>query len=111
MDKPAIPPSSGAVRNLPSCAWWLVLSLVGLDYHSTLAYLPSITVNAAGDMAPFAALGVVFITLLVALPVYLYVVGCSPNGPRATGLLESHVSGWGGKLLIREGMVKGTLER
>src|SRR5262249_8653243 len=70
------------------------------DYFSTLAYLPSIAVNEAGNSAPFAALGVMVLTLFAALPVYLYVAGRSPHGYGATGLLEKHVTGWTGKLLI-----------
>src|SRR5581483_11999242 len=46
--------------------WLLVLSLVGLDYFSTLAYLPSIAVAAAGALAPIAALGVSLVTLVAA---------------------------------------------
>src|SRR5690349_20784053 len=80
--------------------WPLVLSLVGLDYFSTLAYLPSIAVDAAGWLAPLAALWIVFVTLLMALPIYCYVVGRSPHGRGATGLLERLVPGWGGKLLM-----------
>ena len=34
-------------RPVPSFGWGLVLCLVGLDYFSTLAYLPSIAVAAA----------------------------------------------------------------
>jgi hypothetical protein len=100
MDKPATSPDTGASRGLPSYAWWLVLCLIGLDYFSTLAYLPSIAVDEADKTAPFAALGVVVLTLFAALPVYLYVAGRSPHGYGATGLLESHVKGWTGKLLI-----------
>jgi hypothetical protein len=84
----------------PSFAWWLVLCLVGLDYFSTLAYLPSIAVAASRAYAPLAALGVVAVTLLAALPVYLYVVGRSPHGRGATGLLEQLLHGWHGKVLI-----------
>jgi hypothetical protein len=80
--------------------WGLVLYLVGLDYFSTLAYLPSIAVGAAGALAPLAAAGVVAVTLLGAVPVYLYVVGRSPDGHGATGLLERHLRGWTGKLII-----------
>ena len=85
-------------------AWWLVLCVVGLDYFSTLAYLPSIAVEAVGlpqkALAPLAALGVVAVTLLAAVPVYLYVVGRSPNGQGAVGVLERLVRGWLGKTLI-----------
>src|SRR5260370_21695220 len=86
-------------------AWWLVLCVVGLDYFSTLADLPSIAVEAAANaggpaLAPLVIGGVVLVTLLAALPVYLYVVGRSPHGTGATGLLESLVRGWHGKLLI-----------
>jgi hypothetical protein len=81
-------------------AWWLVLCLVGLDYFSTLAYLPSIAVEAAGPLAPLVAVVVVLVTLLGAVPVYLYVVGRSPHGQGATGLLESLVRGWFGKVMI-----------
>src|SRR5262249_21899739 len=84
----------------PAFAWWLVLCLVGLDYFSTLAYLPSIAVEAAGAAAPLAAAGVVAVTLLLALPVYSYVVGRSPDGHGATGLLDRLVRWWTGKFLL-----------
>jgi hypothetical protein len=83
-----------------SYAWWLVLGIVGLDYFSTLAYLPSVAADPAGKLAPLAALGVVLVTLFGALPVYAYVVGRSPNGQGATGLLEKLVRGWFGKTMI-----------
>jgi hypothetical protein len=88
--RPAVRPSN----------WWLVLGLVGLDYFSTLAYLPSIIVEAAGPLAPLAALFMVLVTLLIVLPVYAYVVGRSPHGQGATGLLERTLPGWGGKLVV-----------
>jgi hypothetical protein len=80
--------------------WLLVLGLVGLDYFSSLAYLPSMAVEGARSLALLAVVGVVAATLFGALPVYLYVVGRSPNGAGATGLLERLVQGWKGKLLI-----------
>src|SRR4249920_710981 len=84
----------------PPSTWWLVLCLIGLDYFSSLAYLPSLAVEAAGPLAPFAALVVVAVTLLGALPVYLYVVGRSPHGRGGTGVIERLVPGWSGKLLV-----------
>src|SRR5271163_4580690 len=81
-------------------AWWAILCLVGLDYFSTLAYLPSIAVGQMESLAPIAAVGVVLITLLAALPVYWYVVGRSPHGKGGVGLLEERVHHWRGKLLI-----------
>ena len=80
--------------------WWLVLGLIGVDYFSTLAYLPSIAVASAGAWAPWAALLVVLVTLFIALPVYSYVLGRSPHGQGATGLIDRNVAGWRGKLLI-----------
>ncbi len=87
-------------RAVSPSAWWLVLCLIGLDYFSTLAYLPSLAVEAAGPLAPFAALLVVAVTVLGALPVYLYVVGRSPHGRGGTGVIEQLISGWAGKLLV-----------
>ena len=92
--------NAGPARAARTYAWWLVLCLVGLDYFSTLAYLPSIAIEAGSSLAPLAALAVVAVTLLLALPVYAYVVGRSPQGEGATGLLERHVHGWLGKVLI-----------
>jgi len=89
--------SSGPVVTNP---WPLVLCLVGVDYFSTLAYLPSIAVAAAGPLAPVAAAGVVLVTFLLALPVYWYVVGRSPDGRGATGIFEDRVPGWRGKLIV-----------
>jgi hypothetical protein len=111
MDKPAseehIPPSqpvsepeTNGTGNGRAFAWWLVLGLVGLDCISTLGYLPTLAVNGAGVMAPLAAVAVAVLIVFAALPVYLYVVGRSPHGRGATGLLESRLSGWGGKLFL-----------
>lgn len=80
--------------------WPLVLCLVGLDYFSTLAYLPSIAVEAAGPLAPLAVGVMVLATFLLALPVYWYVVGRSPNGYGATELVEHTCPGWRGKILV-----------
>ena len=49
----------------PANPWPLVLCLVGVDYFSTLAYLPSIAVEAAGPWAPVAAGAVVLVTFLL----------------------------------------------
>jgi hypothetical protein len=84
-------------------AWWLVLALIGLDYFSSLAYLPSIVMRALGDrwaLAPLVALGVVAVTLFAAVPVYAHVVRRSPHGEGASGLLERLVKGWFGKTFI-----------
>lgn len=93
-------PALAADRATRPSPWWLVLGLVGLDYFSTLAYLPSIMVEAAGLFAPLAAALLVLATLLMALPVYAYVVGRSPDGQGAVGLLEHLLRGWRGKLLV-----------
>jgi hypothetical protein len=106
-DIPATPvpiPTSGTPA-LPSTvsrtyAWWLVLGLVGLDCFSTLGYLPTIAAEGAEERAPLAAAAVSLLILFAALPVYLYVIGRSPQGRGATGLLEKHLPGWSGKLFI-----------
>ncbi len=91
-----------SARNIPrpSFAWWAILCLVGLDYFSSLAYLPSIAIGQMGWLAPIGAIGVVLITLLAAVPVYWYVVGRSPHGKGGIGLLEERSHGWRGKILI-----------
>lgn len=80
--------------------WLLVLGLVGVDYFSTLAYLPSIAVEAAGPWAPLAAGFVVLVTFLLALPVYWYVAGRSHDGRGAIGMMEDVVPGWRGKFVV-----------
>lgn len=80
--------------------WPLIFCLVGVDYFSTLAYLPSIAVEAAGVWAPVAAAAVVLVTFLLAMPVYWYVVGRAPDGRGAAGLLEDQMPGWRGKLVV-----------
>jgi hypothetical protein len=87
-------------KTIPTSSWWLVLCLIGLDYFSTIAYLPSLAVEAVGPLAPLAAAVVVIVTLLIALPVYLYIVGRSPHGRGGTGVIERLVPGWSGKLLV-----------
>jgi hypothetical protein len=80
--------------------WLLVLGLVGVDYFSTLAYLPSIAVEAAGPWAPLAAGFVVLITFCLALPVYWYVARRCQDGRGAIGMMEDVVPGWRGKFVV-----------
>jgi hypothetical protein len=84
----------------PQFAWPLVLCVVGLDYLSSVAYQPSVAVAAAGRLAPVATVALVLVTLVLAVPVYAYVAGRSPNGAGSTGLLERLLPGWFGKLLV-----------
>ncbi len=81
-------------------AWWGVLSLVALDYLTTLAYQPSLAIESAGRLAPVGTLVVALVTLFGALPAYWYVAGRSPHGGGAAALLERLIPGWRGKFLI-----------
>ncbi|HVW01984.1 MAG TPA: hypothetical protein VHB77_16645, partial [Planctomycetaceae bacterium] len=93
-------PRDAAPQSSAGFAWPLVLCLVGLDYFSSLAYLPSLAVQATGPLAPLGALLVAVVTLCVALPVYWLVIAHSPHGQGGIGLIERHVPGWAGKLLV-----------
>jgi hypothetical protein len=92
--------ASRRAPHAPPNPWPLVLCLVGVDYFSSLAYLPSIAVQAAGPLAPLAAAAVVLVTFLIAVPIYWYVLGRSPDGRGAAGLLEDRIPGWRGKLVV-----------
>lgn len=99
----ATSPETGGTRPLRTYAWWLVLGLVGLDCFSTLGYLPTLAVEGTKDMAPAAPLAAVLVAVLLlclALPIYFLIVGRSPQGRGATGLLENYLSGWSGKLFL-----------
>lgn len=91
------PPSS---RFAYQTAWPWILCVVGLDYMSTLGYVPSIAFDGAGRLAPFAVAGMVLVTVLAALPIYCYVAGRSPNGQGSAVMLERLIPGWRGKLII-----------
>jgi hypothetical protein len=80
--------------------WLGVLCLIGLDYFSTLAYLPAIAFESAGRLAPLATVFLVLVTLLGALPIYVYVAGRSPDGQGAVGLIERLIHGWRGKTFV-----------
>ncbi len=80
--------------------WLWVMCLTGVDYFSTLGYLPSIAYEATGVLAPVATILLVLVTLFGALPIYAYVAGKSPFGMGSISLLERLVSGWTGKFLI-----------
>jgi hypothetical protein len=94
-------PSDPAAGGKHHQSFWLwVMCLTGVDYFSTLGYQPSIAVQNAGLLTPFATVVLVLVTLFGALPVYRYVAGRSFTGQGSIGMLARLVSGWPGKVLV-----------